>query len=319
MSKKNVSRRDFLKISATAGLGALLGPVTVASARGSAQNGKEAEVPLKIPTRTLGRTGIELPVLSMGADRPANPDQLLKAAFNSGIIHFDTGHVYQNGRNEEIIGNFLTTLPRDKFFIATKVPVDEYPNLKDNFEEEYMKKVDLSLKRLQVHYVDLFYIHGVNSPEKMKDKRIVEVLRRIRESGRARAIGFSSHSYGPETLDAAIEAGVYDAGLISYNFKMDNIAEIDEAIERTAKAGLGYVAMKTMAGGVEDAAGKKQINGAACLKWVWSNPNITTAIPGMFNYDQLDSALAAASEPDLTSNEKTYLAYLRNASGEYAR
>jgi predicted aldo/keto reductase-like oxidoreductase len=103
---------------------------------------------------------------------------------------------------------------------------------------------------------------------------------------------------------------VYDVILLSYNFKLNNLKETDEAIERGVKAGIGFIAMKTMTGAVEDAEGKKKINAQACLKWAWENKNITTIIPGFSNFDELDECLAAGNSPTLTTPEKNYLAML---------
>lgn len=304
MKKKGINRRDFLRLSATVGAGALLTPDLRASNLASTTYDAENN---KLPVRTLGRTGIQVPILSMGVMRADNPN-VLKAAYNSGIFHFDTAHGYQNGRNEEMIGNFFEGKPRESFLVATKVGFN-YP-LKDNFEEELEEKLNTSLKRLKMDYVDIFYTHGMKGTDAVKDERILAALKKIKESGKVRFLGFSSHAHQPEQLDAAVETGMYDVALISYNFKLHNLQATDEAIERAAKAGLGIVAMKTMTGGTEDAEGKKKINAQACLKWAWKNKNITTTIPGFSNYDELDECLAAAQHPDLSAEESDYLAAL---------
>jgi len=125
MGKNGVNRRDFLKLSATVSAGALIVPGATASTFT-----KENEKNDTIPVRILGRTGVQLPILSMGVMRADNPN-VLRAAHNSGIFHFDTAHGYQNGRNEEMVGTFFQGKPRDTYFIGTKVKFD-YP-LKDIF------------------------------------------------------------------------------------------------------------------------------------------------------------------------------------------
>ncbi|MCD7935374.1 MAG: aldo/keto reductase [Tannerellaceae bacterium] len=305
MTKKIVNRRDFLRLSATAGVGTILIPDAVASTMAPP---KPAETEV-IPVRTLGRTGIQLPMLSMGVMRADNPN-VLRAAYNSGIFHFDTAHGYQNGKNEEMVGNFFKDKPREKYCIATKIKFD-YP-LSDRFEEDLAEKMELSLKRLQMDYVDIFYAHAYDSVEEVSDPRIVKALQKIKEDGKARFVGFSTHAGKPEQIHAAVDAGIYDVILLSYNFKLNNLKETEEAIERAGKAGIGLVAMKTMTGGVEDAEGKKKINAQACLKWAWKNPYITTIIPGFSNYDELEECLAAVRRPELSSGEQEYLAALCN-------
>lgn len=305
MKTKNVNRRDFFRLSATAGAGAIILPNATAATLCKSSFSEE----IKIPVRTLGKTGIQLPILSMGVMRADNPN-VVRAAYTSGITHFDTANGYQNGRNEEMLGNFFKDKPRDSFTIATKGKFD-YP-LKDNFEEEFAELLNVSLKRLQMDYVDIFYAHAYDKPEEVTDERVVSLLKKFKADGKTRHLGFSTHAHKPELIDAAIEAGIYEVILLSYNFKLDNLKETQEAIERGVKAGIGFVAMKTMTGGVEDAEGKKKINAKACLKWAWQNKNITTAIPGFTNYDEFDDCLLAAQDPVITSEEKEYLAMLCN-------
>jgi hypothetical protein len=70
--------------------------------------------------RTLGRTGLELPIVSMGVMNADVPG-ILRRSYELGIRHFDTAAVYQNGRNEEMVGSVVKELGiRDKFVISTK-------------------------------------------------------------------------------------------------------------------------------------------------------------------------------------------------------
>lgn len=297
MNKKGITRRNFLRLSATMGAGVLVLPEVVANV--STQS--------EMPKRKLGRTGIELPILSMGVMRADNPN-LIRAAYSNNIFHFDTAHFYQNGKNEEMLGNFFKDKPRESFFISTKVR-SGYP-LADNYEEELNAKLDQSLQRLHVDYVDIFYTQDIRVSEAITDPRVINALEKIRKSGKAKYIGLATHAQKPEILDAAIEAGIYDVALLSYNFKLANLKETQDAMKRAAKAGIGLIAMKTMSGAVEDASGKKKINAGACLKWVWENPAVTTIIPGFANYDELDECVAAVQDRKLSDGERDYLAEL---------
>lgn len=306
MKTKKVNRRDFFRLSATAGAGALIFPNATAA---TFSNSSILQDDVKIPVRTLGKTGMKIPILSMGVMRADNPN-VVRAAYNSGLTHFDTAHGYQNGRNEEMLGSFFKDKPRDSFTIATKGKFD-YP-LKDSFEKDYTELLDLSLKRLQMDYVEIFYTHALDKPEEITNERVLNLLKKFKADGKIRHIGFSTHAHKPELIDEAINTGVYEVILLSYNFKLDNLKETNEAIERGAKAGVGFVAMKTMTGGVEDAEGKKKINAQACLKWAWQNEHITMAIPGFTNYDEFEECLSAAQHPTITVEEKEYLAALCN-------
>ncbi|MDR2384568.1 MAG: aldo/keto reductase [Tannerella sp.] len=314
---KSINRRNFLRISAVAGAGAAFLPKSVSAGAIQPVDVKsDVKKETEISVRTLGKTGIEIPILSMGVMRADNPS-VLRAAYNSGIKHFDTAHGYQEGKNEEMCGNFFKDKPRDSFIISTKIHFN-YP-LKDNFEKEMDDNLALSLKRLQMDYVDIFYLHAVKDNEALTEKRVIEWLEKIKKEGKAKFTGLSTHAGKPEILDAAIEANAYDVILMSYNFKMGRLDQWEVAMDRAVKAGIGLIAMKTMAGGVEGADGKKKVNGQACLKWAWKNSNITTAIPGFTNYDLLDDCLAAAKSPELTETENTYLASLKNTEMMYCQ
>ena len=73
-----------------------------------------------------------------------------------------------------------------------------------------------------------------------------------------------------------------------YNFNLTYLEELDDAIARGSAAGLGIVAMKTMAGGFFDKERTQPINATAALKWAMNNPNVHTSIPGMTAFDMLD-------------------------------
>jgi predicted aldo/keto reductase-like oxidoreductase len=301
---ENMNRRKFLGVSALAGAGVIIAPQATAASVSS----KTESIAEVIPTRILGKTGLQLPILSMGVMRADNP-AVVRAAYNSGLTFFDTAHGYQNGKNEEMLGEFFKDKDRKSFIVATKGA----PNLQsENFETEYEGLLNLSLKRLQMNYVDVFYAHAIKDVESVSNPRLVNMLKKFKEEGKIRHIGFSTHANKPEQIDEAIKVGIYEVILISYNFKLEILPELDAAIQRGVDAGIGFVAMKSMVGGVEDAEGKKKVDGAACLRWVWQNPNITTAIPGFTSFDLLDNCLSAAHRPALDDADKKYLAYLKN-------
>jgi len=296
-----MNRRKFLSVSALAGMGAMVVPeVTIAS---SAANAGKKE---KFPTRKLGKTGMKLPILSMGVMRADNP-AVVRAAYNAGITHFDTANGYQKGRNEEMLGEFFKDKDRKSFTIATKGKANLHS---ETFEADYEELLNTSLRRLQMDYVDIYFAHGIDNLEDFTNPRMINVLKKFKDSGKVRHIGFSTHANKPEQIDAAIKAGIFEVCLLSYNFKLGILPQLNEALQRGVKAGMGFIAMKTMVGGVEDETGKKTVDGAACLRWAWQNPNITTAIPGFTSFDLLDNCLEAARRPELDDKDKKYLAYL---------
>src|SRR5271169_2828710 len=181
-----MDRRKFIKSSVVGASLSLLSasPVTAIAREAGPAPGAEG----KFITRRLGNTGIELPVVSMGVMRADNP-ALVRAALESGMRHLDTAHGYQKGNNETMLGEVLKDHPRDSFVISTKIP----PDGKDAF----LENLDLSLKRLQMEYVDILYVHGLTSGDDVLSTATLEVLRAARESGKARHIGVSTHRNEP--------------------------------------------------------------------------------------------------------------------------
>jgi len=306
MSRHPLNRRRFLKtgLAGVAGAGAL-------STIPSPLRGREAQSAAGKPlTRPLGKTGLTLPVVSMGVMN-SNNDNLIRAALDGGMIHLDTAHGYQRGTNEGAIGQVLKGRRRDSFVIATKVP-GEPRDRQGNFSletkaEPFLDKVNLSLERLGLEYVDILYLHNVQTREAVLFEPLLKALEHVKKTGKARFIGVSTHSNEHGVIRAALEGKVHDVVLLGYNFRKANVAEIDAAMADGAKAGLGFVAMKTLAGGFWDKERKEPINTRAALKWALQNPNITTAIPGMTAFDQLEQNLGVMADIAMTAQEKADL------------
>ncbi len=301
-----MKRRSFIQKSA-AGL-AGIGAVGAAGAgRRLFGMSEESAGSKKFITRKLGKTGYVLPVVSMGVMNSDSPD-LVRAALDGGLIHLDTANGYQRGTNETMIGKVLVGRPRDSYVIATKVPGvprDRKTGLfsPETKAETFLTMFDTSLKRLGLEYVDILYLHNVQKRESVLFEPLLQALQKVKKEGKARFIGVSTHAGEPEVIRAVLEGKVHDVVLTGYNFRKNSLAELDAAIADAVKAGIGIVAMKTMAGGDRDEERQRPINVKAALKWALNNPNITTAIPGMTTFEQLTMDLEVARDITLTPQE----------------
>jgi len=304
MSRLN--RRRFLK-TGIAGAAGVMAFSPVLSSEPSILQEK------KILYRTLGKTGMKVPVVSFGVMRADNPN-LCKAAYDNGITLFDTANGYQNGNNETMLGNFFKGIPRDSFYIETKVgPAgvgrDGLPTEKTT-EEDFLSTFSISLSRLQMDYVDTLFVHGVKSPQLLEHKPILSAIEKLKKEGKIRFAGFSTHNNMAQLINAAATTGKWDVILTTYNFMLPPayIEEMNAALNNAADAGIGIIAMKTMAGGgFLDKEKTKPINTAAALKWALSNPSVHTAIPGMTSFDHLDINLKVLADINLTDQEKNDL------------
>jgi predicted aldo/keto reductase-like oxidoreductase len=80
---------------------------------------------------------------------------------------------------------------------------------------------------------------------------------------------------------------------------------MNAALRKASQAGIGIVAMKTMAGGgFLDKEKTKPINAAAALKWALSNTDVHTSIPGMTTFDHLDTNLKVLADLNMSEQEK---------------
>ena len=300
--KSKLNRRSFIKRSASG-----VAAITVAPNLVNANYSKLDSSESKIITRKLGNTGLELPVVSMGVMRADNPN-LIRAAYDQGIVHFDTAHKYQRGKNEEMCGKVFKTKDRDSFVISTKIPGNKFKKeigkweIKNN-PKEFLEKFEISLKRLQMDYVDILYLHGVSNKEETDEEALREVMLKLKEQGKVKFIGVSTHRNEPEVIQAAIDSNIYDIVLTAYNFKQDHSDRVGKAIENAAKAGLGTIAMKTQAGVFWDEEKEHKINMKAALKWALQNPNVHTTIPGFQTFDQMNEDIDIMKDLELSIQE----------------
>jgi uncharacterized protein len=310
-------RRQFLKSAILGTSGALLTLPAIAQSQspGSEEN--------HIITRKLGKTGIELPIVSFGVMRADNP-ALVKAALDAGIVMFDTAHGYQRGKNEEMLGEVLKDRQRSSFVLATKVPPEDMDNRTGELKsgstaKAFLDSFDISLKRLRLDYVDILYVHNISTRDGALYPAMLEAVQAAKKSGKAKHIGLSTHKNEPEVIQAAIDSGVYEVVLSAINFKQDYYPKLKETIARAAKAGIGIVAMKTMAGGFHDKERKQPINCRAALKFVLQDENVTTAIPGNTNFDHLNMNISVNTDLKMTDEEKASLLLGNSQGGLYCQ
>ena len=328
MTRKDneLKRRAFLRKSLTglAAVGAIPGAVK-AAALGSSRPGQAVigQGQAKPIVRTLGKTGLKIPVVSMGVMNADNP-AVVQAALDSGIFMLDTAHGYQRGRNEQMIGQVVKGKPRDSYMIATKLPGpgrDKSLRGMDSqaLQKSFLEKFDLSLERLGLDHVEILYLHNNTTREDVQNPAILEALQKAKKTGKARFIGITTHSNEPAVIRATIEAKVYDVVLTAYNFLQDHREDVRKAVDEAVSAGLGVVAMKTQAGAYWDKERLQPINMRAALKWVLNDPNVTTAIPGFTTFDQLKEDLTVMTDLKLTPQELKDLKLGEQVAGLYCQ
>jgi predicted aldo/keto reductase-like oxidoreductase len=297
---KELSRRGFLK-TGIAGAGLVAISPSLLSSPSVQEN--------NVVYRTLGKTGLKVPVISFGVMRSDNPS-LCKAAYDKGIRLFDTANGYQGGNNETMLGNLFKEFKRDSFILATKVKPSTDREGKPTDQatpEKFLELFNISLSRLQMDYVDILYVHDISNPELLEYKPIINTIKKLKKDGKIRFMGFSTHRNEAAVINAT-NADTWDVILTQYNYRLAYLSDLNSAIKKASSAGIGIVAMKTLAGGgFLDRERTKPMNTTAAIKWVLSNPDIATTIPGMTSFDQLDLNSKILADISLTGQEKSDL------------
>ncbi|HEY1828677.1 MAG TPA: aldo/keto reductase [Acidimicrobiales bacterium] len=150
--------------------------------------------------RTLGRTGIQVSPLCLGAmmfgawgtqDHDESV-RIIHAGLDAGINFVDTADVYSAGESEEIVGKALAQTKRDKIILATKVhgAMANDPNAQGNSRRWILAECENSLRRLGTDYIDLYQIHRP-SPETDIDETLGALTDLVR-SGKIRYFGSST-------------------------------------------------------------------------------------------------------------------------------
>ncbi|MFH0844348.1 MAG: aldo/keto reductase [Pseudomonadota bacterium] len=320
MKTGGLNRREFILRTAvgliTAGLGL---PSASTASRGQDKSPQ-------IVYRTLGRTGLRIPLVSFGVMNSDSPD-LIRKALDMGINHLDTAHRYLRGNSETVIGEILEEQRcRDKVLIATKMYFNRDKERKAFIiegtgrhpgatEENLNSQLGISLKRLRTDHVDILYLHSCEGPLMPSYEPMMKAFVKVKESGKARFIGITTHTQEPETIRAAADAGIWDVVLTSYNFVQAHRGEVREAIRYAAEKGMGVVAMKTQGGVRLNREKNVQVNHAAALKWVLNDKNVCTAIPGMTAFEQMDLDFSVMGDLSLSDEEKRDLQISSMLSG----
>ena len=225
----------------------------------------------------LGNTGLEvsevgfggIPIIRLSSDEAV---KVLMKAYDGGITFYDTANMYLD--SEEKMGKAFAGL-RDRLVIATK-------SLKRNpagVEED----IELSLRRLQTDYLDLYQIHQFSLESDyeavMGPGGVLEVLFKAKKAGKIRHIGVTSHSLGMALR--LVKTGLFSTVQFPFNFiESDPVKELHPAAR---ESGMAILAMKPFCGGAVDDA-------QTCFKFLRQFPDVIP-LPGFDAVEQVDEVL----------------------------
>jgi len=300
------SRREFLRLASSG----LAGAALFSSGACSPQSKEKSEKRRRFVHRTLGRTGLRLPVVSMGSSYAID---LVRRALDEGIVYIHTSSDYADGNHERLLGEVLSGRPRDSFVVATSpdlpypysIELDRSSDIgKGANPQRIVESAEESLRRLGLEYVDIYYLTSVGSRHVALHQPYLDAFHKLKRDGKTRFVGIGTHEHEPEVIRAAVESGFWEVVLTAHNFRQSHREEVRAAIRQAAEAGLGVVAMKTQAGVYWDRSRAKKINMKAALKWVLENENVHTTIPAFSTYEEMQEDLSIMEDLALTAEEK---------------
>ncbi|MFF0148494.1 aryl-alcohol dehydrogenase-like predicted oxidoreductase [Amycolatopsis sulphurea] len=255
---------------------------------------------MTIPTRVLGRTGVEVSILGYGSMELRGPDaiggpaisdedagRLLNEVLDAGVSLIDTSADY--GRSEELLGRYLGSR-RDEFFLASKCgcPLTIEPGwdppavaaAHDYTADRIRTGVEQSLGRLRTDHLNLLQVHMSPARTQLESDGTIEELEKLRAEGKVQFIGMSGVL--PHLPDH-IAMGVFDVFQIPYSAVQD---EHEPYIVRAAQAGAGILIRGGTARGTasDDKSWSVEplsLSGAkAPAKDLWNAAGLDDIIPG---------------------------------------
>jgi L-galactose dehydrogenase len=278
--------------------------------------------------RTLGQTGLQLPILGFGASslgqefRKVNLDEALRSvrvALDRGLNFIDTSPFYGRGMSEVLLGIALRDVPRDRYTLCTKLGRYDLQHL-DFSARRVAESVDVSLHRLGTDHLDIILCHDIEFVQMQQIiSETLPALRQVQRQGKARFIGFSGY---PQKIFRFICDQTDVDCVLSYNqYTLQNTRFADETIPYLKGKGIGILNagpfsarlltnaplpawlkepenVKAAARRAAEHCAKKGVDIAKlALQFSCANPDITTTIAGSANPDNIRNWAKWIEEP----------------------
>jgi len=321
MSDGGIDRRAFLRGSAAAGLGLLVGDPAGAA--------DVAEAPRVRRLVRLGRTGLQVPDIGFGSSRLDGDEAVVRHALDRGITYFDSAESYTDGRAEETLGRALAGA-RERVVLTSKVFAG--PHAK---REKLMQKLEGSLQRLRTDHIDIYFNHAVNDVARVQNPEWPEFIARAKQQGKIRFSGVSGHGGRlAACLDHVLDHDLADVLLVAHNFghdpafyekltaSFDFIAvqpELPRILAKAKQKDVGVVAMKTLRGARLNDMRPYETQGGtfaqAAFRWVLAQPHVDSLVVTMNDRAEVDEYLGASGSTSTSRDDLRLLARYEARNG----
>ena len=279
-------------------------------------------------TRRLGKTDLDLPILSFGASslgqefRSVKLDEALESvrvALDCGLNFIDTSPFYGRGMSEVLLGIALRGVPRESYTLCTKLGRYDLAHF-DFSAKRVAESVDVSLHRLGTDHLDIILCHDIEFvPMQQIVDETIPALRKIQQAGKVRYIGFSG--YPMKIFRFILDQTSVDC-VLSYNqYTLQNTRFADEIVPYLKEKGVGVMnagpfsarlltnaplppwlkepeEVKAAARGAAAHCAERGVDIARlALQFCLANPDITTTVSGSANPNNLRNWAKWAAEP----------------------
>ena len=296
--------------------------------------------------RILGKTGLELPVLSFGASslgaefRSVQLDEIfesVRVALELGLNFIDTSPFYGRGMSEVLLGIALREVPRDQYILCSKLGRYDVGHF-DFSAKRVVESVDVSLHRLGTDHLDIILCHDIEFvPLQQIMDETLPALRRIQQSGKVRFVGISG--YPMKIFDVISSQAELDC-ILSYNqYTLQNTRLADELVPKLKAKNIGIMNGGPFAArlltnatlpvwfrdprNVQDAARRAAVHcqkrgvdiAQLALQFSCANPDMATTIAGSANPNNIRKWVQWLESPvdtELMSEVIEILAPVRN-------
>ncbi len=287
LTRADLNRREFVRLSAAAGVAVTVG------ATGSAADTKRGEMIY----RALGRTGQSVSAIGLGGFHIGEPKdeqegvRIIRSAVDRGITFMDNCWDYHDGGSELRMGKALRDGYRDKVFLMTKID--------GRSKQNAAKQIDESLKRLQTDRIDLLQHHEIirlEDPDRVfAEGGAMEAVLDAKKAGKVRFIGFTGHKdplVHLRMLEVAREHGFrFDAVQMPLNVMDAHFRSFEKkVVPELVKDGIGVLGMKPLASGL--ILPTKTATPVECLHYALNLPT-SSVITGINKMEYLEQALEA--------------------------
>ena len=280
-----MNRRRFLSRGLLGGVAVGVSPTHAWAANGDISSLPQPKILNYNPAmkyRPMGNTGLLVSEISLGGLVMA--ESVHRYAIEHGVNLVHVAWDYLGGQAIKTLGAGLKSM-RDRIYIALK---DDYPS------------IDEALKVLNTDHVDLlmFNRHWAFSAS---DAKIAETFEKLKNQGKVRFAGLTSHGMVKDTTAAGIRSGFYNVVMPVLN--QPNLEAMTEELRLARQRGVGVMAMKTMKGlkGLDSEV--------AYLKKMLSNPAVTTVTKGIGSFDMFDAYLEALKQPLTGAEDRALYRY----------